>query len=277
MNGKFTHYLITRFNVPVKNWDKDKAGNRVLDQAWLDERIGLFTKFCLPTIENQLNQNFTWLIFCDINTPAEYLDNIQQSVRSIPGASLRLVSHFDHLMVDLRQLLAEDPSPFLITSRVDNDDGLGPQFIKDVQAHFATEDKLIINFTKGVLYDTTKRILTEIQLSQFNHYGSLIEENKSGYQLMTVMGFPHDRPRNGYKVLNIRSRYAWLKIIHDRNMSSKTNGIPLRNKQIVSIFNLRPNDLAQSWYATLIYAISRVVSRVGRKLFPNQKMDKGNA
>jgi len=271
MNGKFTHYLITRFNVPVKNWDKDKVGNRVLDQAWHEERIGLFKKFCVPTIANQTEKNFTWLIYCDVNTLSEYLSDIREAVSEISGATIRLVRDFDHLMVDLRQLLAEDPALYVITSRVDNDDGLGPQFVKEVQVHFKPIERLIINFTKGVLYDVTKRVLTEIRHSQFNHYGSLVEEKKSEHQLISVIGFPHDRPPGNCQVLNIGSRFAWLKIIHDRNMSSKTNGFPLGNTEIAQIFNVQPNDLTQSWFSAVNYIIARIMSRGRRKLFPNQQ------
>jgi hypothetical protein len=271
MNGKFTHYLITRFNVPVKNWNKDKAGHKVLDDAWMEERIGLFKKYCVPTIANQSLKKFTWLIYCDLKTSPQYLASIQQAIISIPGATIRYVDHFDHLLIDLRQLLSEDPSLYVITSRLDNDDGLGPQFISDIQAHFTPTDKMIINFTKGVLYDATKHIVTEIRFSRFNHYGSLIEEKKPGHPLITVVGYPHGQPPEGHQVINIASRFSWLKIIHERNMASKTNGVPLQNKRIIAHFNLRADDLTQSWVATGIFVVSRLLSRMKRKLFPTPK------
>jgi hypothetical protein len=277
MNGKFTHYLITRFNVPVTNWEKDKAGNRVLDQAWLDERFGLFRKYCVPTIANQFQKNFIWLIYCDVNTSPGYLATIRQAVSEIPGATIRLVNDFDHLLKDLRQLLAENPTPFIITSRVDNDDGLGPQFIKEVQMDFKPIDMLIINFTKGVLYDVMHRVLTEIRSSHFNHYGSLVEENNAGHELITIMGYPHGRPPENAKVINIESRFAWLKIIHGRNMSSRTNGMPLSDQAVTSFFNLEKRDLVQSWSATGVFVISRLLSRARRKVFPNKNKSKGNA
>lgn len=267
MSGKFTHYLITRFNVPVKNWDRDKAGKPVLDTAWMQERLVLFKKYCAPTIRHQLCNDFVWLVYCDQLTAAEDLETIRQEVNRVSNAQVRLVADFPDLLNDLQRLLADAPTPFVITSRVDNDDGLGPMYIKEVQEHFEPRDKLIINFTKGVLYDVHRLVLTEIRNSRFNHYGSLIEERVADQPLITVVGYPHGRPPEGSSVIDVDSRFAWLKIIHERNMSSRTNGVPLMEFDITRLFGLQPGDLPQSLTSTAIFVVHRLLSRLKRKLF----------
>ena len=84
MSVKFTHYLITRFNVPVKNWDRDKAGKPVLDDAWMLSRLELFRRYCVPGVANQTNKDFTWLIYCDTLTSSGFQADIHQAISDIP-------------------------------------------------------------------------------------------------------------------------------------------------------------------------------------------------
>jgi hypothetical protein len=267
MSVKFTHYLITRFNVPVKNWDRDKAGQPVLDDAWMHSRLDLFRRYCVPGVANQTNRNFTWLIYCDKLTSQTYLNEIYKAISGVPNVMVRQVSHFEELMTDLRQLFSTVPTPYVISSRVDNDDSLGPTYIHEVQKHFVEHDKRIINFLQGVLYDTHRGVLTEIRKSHLNHYGSLIEELKPDTGTITIMGYPHGRPPEGSTVTDIDLRFAWLKIIHERNMASKTNGIPLFDNNVTAHFGLPPDDLPRSYWATSIFVLRRLLSRLKRKLF----------
>lgn len=267
MSVKFTHYLITRFNVPVKNWDRDKAGKPVLDDAWMRSRLELFRRYCVPGIAGQTNKNFTWIIYYDTLTAAPFLDEIHQAIRDMPNVMARPVQDFEALMADLRQLLSSVPTPYVISSRVDNDDSLGPAYISEVQKHFLEHDKHIINFLKGVLYDTHRCVLTEIKKSHLNHYGSLIEELKPGKKLITIMGYPHGRPPEGASVTDIDLRFAWLKIIHQRNMVSRTNGFPLFDPTVTTHFGLQPYDLPRSYWSTSVFVMRRLLSRLKRKLF----------
>lgn len=262
MNGKFTHYLITRFNVPVKNWEKDKAGNRVLDQAWLEERIMIFRKYCVPTIANQLEKNFIWLIYCDVNTPPGYLSAIRQAVSEIAGATIRLVREFDHLMIDLRQLLSEDPSPFVITSRMDNDDGLGKEYIRSVQEAFTLQDKTLLNFLHGIIYDSENHIMTELRNASLNHFTSLIESRPMDSEYLTVLGFSHTQPPAQIVIQNLHTPKAWLKIIHGRNMNSRIKGKPIARNNVLPFFNLTKKDAPISVTDTAMYIFRKGIRRI---------------
>jgi hypothetical protein len=80
------------------------------------------------------------------------------------------------------------------------------------------------------------------------------------------MGYPHGRPPEGSRIVDIDSRFAWLKIIHDRNMASKTNGMPIRRGKMISHFNLDLDALLQSWPAIAWFIGIRMLSRVKRKI-----------
>lgn len=65
--------LLTRFNIrtPGVGYTEDQS------PQWLEERIELFAKYCVPSVAAQSEEDFGWLIFCDENTAPEDLDRIR--------------------------------------------------------------------------------------------------------------------------------------------------------------------------------------------------------
>jgi len=266
MSGKFTHYLITRFNVPVKNWDKDKAGRPTLDAAWMQERIELFRTYCVPSVACQDQKDFTWIVYCDTVTTDDVMQIIQQEVLRVQGAQVRLAMDFEALLSDLRALLSETNTPYVITSRLDNDDGLGRHAIQWVQSHFVAEHQVIINLSGGVLYDTRQKILTELRHTTLNHYGSLIEHVNPGLACRTVLGFPHHQPPSDFRVMDVPCRRAWLKIIHDRNLKSKIAGIPVFRRHMHADFGVDRKAFSLSYSAMFMYLWQKAWDKVRRKV-----------
>ena len=62
---EFTHLILTRFNTVVGF----APSARGLDQDWLEARLLLFERYCLPSIAVQRGASFTWLVFCDAASP----------------------------------------------------------------------------------------------------------------------------------------------------------------------------------------------------------------
>ncbi len=260
------HFLITRFNVPIANWDRDKAGITTLDTKWLEHRIALFNTFCVPSVAGQTEKDFKWLIYCDPATDKRYVQQILESITLIPHAELRFVKDFDVLKTDLKQLIAKGTSDYVITSRVDNDDALGRTYIETIQSSFNMEDLTVINLCGGVLYDLPDQILTVLPDMRFNHFGSLIEKRKNTGELLTVMGFSHHDPPAGIKMKDVMTSNAWLKIIHDRNVNSRTIGVPLFSPSLASHFSIDRKTVPVSWINSTIYFFKRGIEVLKRKM-----------
>ncbi|MEP6794894.1 MAG: glycosyltransferase [Saprospiraceae bacterium] len=258
MMVKFTHYLVTRFNVPVENWDKDKAGRPTLDEPWMTHRLWLFRKYCVPTIIAQTCQNFQWVIYCDINTSFIKKTQIEESVRMIPGTVIRMVAHQGEMMSDLRKLISAAATPYVITSRLDNDDGLGKNLIQNVQNHFKEVDKSLLNPSAGILYDINEKVMTRMRNSIRNHYTSLIEKNKNAEDLLTVLGFPHDNPPAGVIIENMADDRAWLKIIHEKNIKSQLKGKPVFVKKNIYFDGIKNAEFHFSFVNTMKYTLRRL-------------------
>jgi Putative rhamnosyl transferase len=261
MMVKFTHYLVTRFNVPVENWDKDKAGRPTLDEPWMTHRLWLFRKYCVPTITGQICKNFQWIIYCDIHTSFIKKTQIEESVRMIPGTMIRLVGHQGEMMSDLRKLISGAATPYVITTRLDNDDGLGQNLIQNVQEHFKEADKLLLNPSSGILYDINEKVMTRMRNSKRNHYTSLIEKNKNAEELLTVLGFPHDNPPAGVIIENMAGDRAWLKIIHEKNIKSQLKGRPVFAKKYIYFDGIKNKEFHFSFINTVKYTFRRLRSK----------------
>jgi hypothetical protein len=262
----FTHYLITRFNVPVTDWSADKDGVSTRDEAWMAHRLGVFADFCVPTVRQQSVRDFTWIICLDAATPEATVDAVRRLVGEIPRVELLPAVSHDVMMQRLRERLGTDPADLIITSRLDNDDGLGPDFIKIVQAHVEAVDKRLINLLGGLLYDVPNRVLTRLRVSRFNHFTSLVERNLHDGRLLTVIGFPHTRPPADVTVVDVPARYGWLKIVHARNVSSRTKGIPLPGYPKDAGFAVDKRLLPVAVVATMKYTFQRMLTVLRQRL-----------
>lgn len=258
---KFTHYLVTRFNVPASRWHQDRSGRPTLDAEWMRHRLDLFEKFCLPTIQGQSEKNFHWLLYCDVKTNPDDLQKINSLIQNIPNARIRHVAHMDDLIVDFKNFITSAATEFIITSRLDNDDGLSVDYISSVQKLFKEKDQHLVNFCTGISYDIHNRVLTSNPKFFLNHYGSLIENKKPADELITIMGFHHTAPPAMVSIENVTGNIRWLKIIHDRNAKSQQRGKILYSRSVSGLFNLNENLFPVSKWNSFWYAVNRLLKK----------------
>ena len=132
----FEHFILTRFNVPLKLETPAGAGaapHRGLDVGWLTRRFDLFERVCLPSLQRQTEGAFQWLVFLDWATPVSFKERI--AALTVRHEFLRPVfcSAFDEefALAEIRR--REEPGKIRITTRLDNDDALHPRLVALVQ------------------------------------------------------------------------------------------------------------------------------------------------
>lgn len=265
MPKEFTHYLVTRYNVPLEKWDRDKAGNQVGHDEWMSQRLSLFKKYCVPTVLHQSNQDFHWLIYMDVQTNASALEAIRKEISCVKNAELRFATNMQDLLGDLRKVLSSVETDYVITSRLDNDDGLGREYIQRIQNAFVPGGKTLVNMLHGVLYDSDKRILTTVRNARLNHYTSLIEKRHPNQECLTVLGFSHTQPPEECKVINLDVDHSWLKIIHGRNLNSRAKGRPVLRNTVLPFYNIAKEDIPVSVVQTIGYIIRKSIQIIFRK------------
>jgi len=259
--AKFTHYLVTRFNIPVERWQLDKSGHATLNDAWFDHRLDLFSTYCLPSVLHQTNQNFQWLIYCDQKISPSHLLKLSKLIAEVDRFTIRMAESLENMLDDLRQLISESGTPYVITSRLDNDDAIAIDFVHDVQSCFEEKDKLLLHFDDGIAYDCIDRVATRMQTKVHNTFTSLVERNSAAADITTVYGFHHTAIPSSIEIVHISGGEHWLKIIHDRNLRSQLAGIPVKHIP-GDKFGLQARSATSiSLLNTLKYTMMRVVRR----------------
>lgn len=219
----FRHVVLTRFNV---RYVLDKSVPAVgVDPLWLGERFKLFERYCLPSVLAQSEQNFTWIIFFDAETPAPFRDRAQAL------AGMRADTHpvfCDTLPLDDVKTIVRDTATtdyrWLLTTRLDNDDGLHTEFVSTVQSAQAFSRPEVLNCPTGIIL-SGRRAYRQRHLS--NAFMSLCEPAE---EFKTVLGAPsHTRIAESYPVRQLTDRPMWLQVIHGSNISNRARGrrIPL--------------------------------------------------
>jgi len=219
----FKHYLITRFNLRADYWDVTKNNEQLLTDEWMDNRMWLFEKFCFPSVVGQSNQNFEWVIYFDTNTKEVYKNRILNLVENHKNVKVFFVDAMPSFMPELLKYIAEQTKgiPYLITTRIDNDDSIHVDFINEVQKQFKQQDYRAIDFIKGYSLQIEPIYILGKKEQLFNPFISLIEKNENP---KTAFYQDHRFWKRDKKVTQIGHKRLWLSIIHQRNKINKFDG-----------------------------------------------------
>jgi hypothetical protein len=253
MESSFKHYLITRYNVPLTGWEKDKHGNSTRDAAWLSHRYLLFNTYCLPGVLAQSNKNFEWLIYLDEDTPTLHLTMLQTLVMPYRFISLRLTRGYVECLADINQTLQQAGAAFVITSRLDNDDALGLDYIRTVQHAFQPTHGLLINILHGHGYDRTRHVAVRLRHIRKNSFMSLVEHCHPEGNHISIRGFPHDEPPKHFTIMNVSHAHGWFKLFHDRNLTSEAFGRPVWSNSFARYYGIQPSAVRISNRNTLLH------------------------
>lgn len=228
MKVKFKHFLLTRINL---GYVERISRLRLNEYDWLKYRFDIFYNTCLPSVINQNVQDFTWLIYLDSRTPDFFVNQIKEKVFEHKNFELLLreggfESLTTHAPNDIRSLLDINYS-HIITSRIDSDDLIHRDYIKEVQSKFDFQEYMSINFTYGWVHDLRIGLLGKMK-NRSNSFISLIEKAEEDseiksvcYQSHTDFLFERDR-------LEITSKKRlWCVNIHAVNDSTKFSGLPV--------------------------------------------------
>ena len=146
---EFSHFILTRFNVKKLFGVMDKNGLEVLTDNWMRHRFDLFEKYCLPSIDNQKNKNFIWLVYFDIDTNEYFMNKINILREKHSYFHPIFVDDFSHLSNTFKEDISNcivEPINYLIATIIDNDDCLHHAAIQMIQNEFKGQSFEFINF-----------------------------------------------------------------------------------------------------------------------------------
>ncbi|MEM1002532.1 MAG: glycosyltransferase [Bacteroidota bacterium] len=244
----FDHFLITRFNLRYKEWSATKNGINVTSSDWLNKRFELFNAFCLPSVLNQSNKNFKWIICFDIDTSPKFKSIIKElSEEHFFIIPVFIDDGYNSITV-LRKTIEDNQktdNEYLITSRLDNDDSIHKDFIRGIQNAFDPKEGLVIDLVNGyqlMLPKNRKTLAIRRMRTPYNHFLSLVES--TSYFNTIFQKWHLDWKVNITKT--VESDGLWLQVIHDSNLVNdellhfkETNAINLSDFGISGKFKLK--------------------------------------
>lgn len=240
----FRHFILTRFNLKIDHIPGyDKNFQAVQTDDWLHKRFLLFEKYCLPSIMNQSCQKFIWFVFFSTDTPDFYVKKISGYEKRFAtfkpiflenGNDSSIKQAFNEAII--QYLNPEDN--FVITSRIDNDDGFHRDYISEVQKHFGRQKNTFISFIYGLQYDSDLKVLARMRYKN-NHFVSRIEKLSDNIQ--TVLTYEHTLINEVGEVVYIDNKKhpMWLEIIHGNNIinSLRNSSKPMFSTRSLSLFS----------------------------------------
>lgn len=233
----FKHFILTQFNVKFK-WSKGNTSTKgkVPNKEWFEHRIKLFDKFCYPSIINQINQNFDWLIFFDEETTDKSL--LEKYNRFTP-VFIRDYKFWNYKnIVKYIESVLNPKINWLMTTRFDCDDSLGKSYVKTMQDEFTPED-VILNPVNGITYDVRSGKAYTFSYRCSNPFITTIEKLGNG-PMKTCFRDNHPAMKKhfGRFVQIQKPKHLWLQIIHGKNLGNSLRGDRRLNmtKKILSNF-----------------------------------------
>lgn len=219
----FSHYLITRFNLKNPKWDVTKNNESLLTDEWLEHRLWLFKNFCYPSVVAQTNKNFTWLIYFDVTTPESYREKIAEIIGNEPNIRLFYIEGMPAFYPEIKKLITAETKdvPYLITSRIDNDDCIRNSFIDDIQKLFNKQEYLAVDVIKGYSLQIKPVIMLGKKEHIFNPFISLIEKNDDPD---TVWKNDHNHWKKEPRLIQYTGKRMWMSIIHEKNKVNEFDG-----------------------------------------------------
>ena len=150
---KFRHVILTRFNCRFSRNQTDREMYIRSRPGWLESRFELFERYCLPSVRAQSNQNFVWYIYFDSKTPSHFLERARMSFEQQNNILIKLCNVYtlDTLRFDLMIDLG-DACDWLLTTRLDNDDGLHKDFVSHLHREVCFGRREALNFPIGLVF-----------------------------------------------------------------------------------------------------------------------------
>ncbi len=231
----FEHVLLTRFSAVLR------PGLPPQDEDWLYYRLGFFVDACLPSVLSQRGARpFSWLVMFDDRCSDGFRAEVESLAR---GAFTPLWTRepfrrdsFAAPIEHRHRGTAHPAPPHLITTRIDSDDAMAVDFMAAVQAQFAGQERLFVNFPRGIQIDRSGAVHASRILS--SPFLSLIERRPPDAPPLTVFSAKHARARGTAPLREVSAPVMWAQVLHGTNLANITNGPQVSPRVVADRFRI---------------------------------------
>lgn len=213
------HVLMTRFNLATGG----REIHHRLQSGWLETRLDLFERYCLPSVAAQKDQGFDWIIYFDQATPDWARARIAAAQRTRPfHAYFTSLFDADGWNRTVTAVLGARRGGAILTSNLDNDDAIATHYLSDVRCEaelWVDRAPLAINYLNGVVRQGSR-----IYRHRHSHnaFTNLLEP--SDKPLRTACGVNHMALPGQLRLVQIEGPPGWLQLVHGGNVSNRVRG-----------------------------------------------------
>lgn len=216
------HVVLTRFNLPSKGAESYVRAK----EGWLTERVELFEAYCLPSVLGQTDGRSKWIIYFDPESPRWLLDRIKGHGSAYTPVFRAEVSR-EELRADIAGLF-DVTGDELLTTNLDNDDGLAADFVARLCAQPRPPTRTAYYLSNGLIKSPA---------GLYGHrdpHNAFVSVRESWDEPITCWGHWHNRMHEHLPVVGIGGAPGWLQVVHGGNVSNRTRGrlvspVPHRN------------------------------------------------
>lgn len=218
------HVLLTRFNLPSEGAESLVRAR----EGWLRDRIELFERYTVPSVRAQ-TLPVGWLVYADTESPGWLLERLRRHEEAgVLTVLLRQVVRKDELLRDLHRVVTAEATR-LVTTNLDNDDGLAADFSERVRSAAAAPGPAAIYLEDGLVATAEAAYL---RTDPTNAFCSAVTDVPA---TLTCWEDWHNRLHLHMPVRSVPGPPAWLQVVHDGNVSNRVRGrlispMPLRDR-----------------------------------------------
>lgn len=229
------HFLITRFNLPTAGVER-----RVRERGgWLTTRVDLFERYCLPSVRAQSSQNFRWLVYLDPDSPAWLLARLAPHIQDrVFEPVFRAEVTPASIVEDIHSRLGT-PATHLLTTNLDNDDGLATDFVERLQRIDPGAHRAALYLSTGLILGPEGLFLRVDKLNAFCSVRETWDDP------VTCWADWHTRLPRTMPAVAVSGPPAWLQVVHDSNVSNRVRGRLVAGREYAARFPTLPTDLPQ--------------------------------
>lgn len=222
-----SHFIITRFNLPLKNEMTSKYIDRIdvqVDKEYLDRRFELFFKYTVPSMKNQNCDNYSWLVLFSKKTPQKYKKIIERLEKEFVNFYPVYINTGENSKIIVKSIIEESFTPkdhTCITTRLDNDDAVRYDFVEKIQKSTKNEKVTgsVLVFPNGFQYDQKKKIVTKYYFPD-NHFSSLIDKKENFSK--TILDYNHMEITSLFNTIFLNEKTEmWMEIVHNGNLLNR--------------------------------------------------------
>jgi hypothetical protein len=236
------HVLLTRFNLPSKGYESLIRAQ----EGWLRDRMGLFEKYCLPSIRNQSDKNFRWIIYFDPESPQWLMDRIREiNTDGVFSPVFRAEVMGSELIEDIDRVVGQRKR-YLLTTNLDNDDGLAADFVSRIRTVAPSDGSVAVYLTQGLIRSGDA---TYLHTDPDNAFCSVLAPWS---EPKTCWADWHNLLGQSMPVVRLGGPPAWLQVVHGSNVSNRVHGRRVSPVSYARHFPGLLEDISQTTRAQLL-------------------------